>query len=473
MSNYNENDIKNLIAEMSEENYFSSSAVLSLAEVRFDSKDVSTLAIRYENKLTLEINMDFVNRFCRNESHIKALIMHELLHVILNHTSDDKSDDEDRFRHIVANIAFDAVINAMIHREYGEEYSSFMSEFYKKPMYPFLWILRPPPSELNQCVSAKCANSFSAQSKEIQIKRICERYHIPQDGVFVNLWCDIYKGKAVAEDVKNYLRDILKGISGDGFDIQRIMSILLGSHNSKIKIDSILSGVVSCKLSESIGAYPGLGNRLSDALYAASDEDPKDLWMKKTRRLIIKMLSDDGRYRCKTGALPIPLPFVSPTDKKSFVKMQWSEFLTYHLWELTAINEHAAANVYLDVSLSMSRILPLLIKILSSLTHLIKQPFWAFSTEVSEAIIENGHLKAASTGGTSLECVLKHILSNRVSSALIITDGYIENLDKDIVQMVNNRAKVFTLISPGGSAGEIKSSNLGKYIFLEEVPSED
>jgi predicted metal-dependent peptidase len=41
-------------------------------------------------------------------------------------------------------------------------------------------------------------------------------------------------------------------------------------------------------------------------------------------------------------------------------------------------------------------------------------------------VIERGALKAQTTGGTSMACVLAHLARTKPEAAVVVTDGYIE-----------------------------------------------
>jgi predicted metal-dependent peptidase len=48
---------------------------------------------------------------------------------------------------------------------------------------------------------------------------------------------------------------------------------------------------------------------------------------------------------------------------------------------------------------------------------------------VAPARIINNRLRADTTGGTSIACVLAHLARTRPQSAVIVTDGYIEAVE--------------------------------------------
>ncbi|MBI4668830.1 MAG: hypothetical protein HY747_06545 [Elusimicrobia bacterium] len=85
----------------------------------------------------------------------------------------------------------------------------------------------------------------------------------------------------------------------------------------------------------------------------------------------------------------------------------------------------SSANVYLDVSGSMERYIPWMYGVICGLSRYISPRIYLFSNMVAE-INREGLLKGnvKTTGGTDFDCVLEHIVKSRVSSALVITDGF-------------------------------------------------
>ncbi len=119
----NKMQVRALMHELMDENPFAIRAVLKILSVEF-TEAVPTLAVTNEPQPRLLINLAFINQHCRTEEHVKALLCHEFLHVLLRHT--DERGTPTKARHL----AVDAVINAIIHRQLGEKYSSLMSTYY-------------------------------------------------------------------------------------------------------------------------------------------------------------------------------------------------------------------------------------------------------------------------------------------------------------------------------------------------------
>jgi len=88
---------------------------------------------------------------------------------------------------------------------------------------------------------------------------------------------------------------------------------------------------------------------------------------------------------------------------------------------------------------------------------------------VVPAVIERGQLKAQTTGGTSLACVLEHVARTRPASAVVVTDGYIEILDRRLV-MKASATRLHVLVTRDGSPKELLNAGL-PYTQLDRIPS--
>ncbi|NIP93182.1 MAG: hypothetical protein GWO24_06885, partial [Akkermansiaceae bacterium] len=115
-----------ILAELIEENDLACQGVLSISELVFTGT-VPTLSVTLrDDPPRLLVNLDFVREHCRREEHVKALLLHEFLHVLLNHTGE--YDVASR----AVNLALDAVINHIIHRSCGEDYSEIFRLYYRE-----------------------------------------------------------------------------------------------------------------------------------------------------------------------------------------------------------------------------------------------------------------------------------------------------------------------------------------------------
>jgi hypothetical protein len=114
----------------------------------------------------------------------------------------------------------------------------------------------------------------------------------------------------------------------------------------------------------------------------------------------------------------------------------------------------------------MNAEMPHVIALLGALRRHIRMPFWAFSTEVRPATIRAGRLVTATTGGTSMECVLRHIAATRPQSAVVLTDGYIESVRPESISAAA-ATRIHCIVTRDGSTHELdraglKSTQLGR-----------
>ena len=213
----------------------------------------------------------------------------------------------------------------------------------------------------------------------------------------------------------------------------------------------------------------GIGGPLADTLFAAENA-PMRRWETKTLTVIKKYITPDRQSRARREELwTYRIPILSPADRRAFLRAQWSPFLPESSWEGHRLKLSGTAQVYLDVSGSMNHAMPLIIGLLNRLGRHIRRPFWAFSNEVAPAVIEKGNLKTSTTGGTSMACVLEHVAKTRPDAAIIITDGYIEALDRRLVVKAAG-TRLHVLVTRDGNPNLIKRAGLS-YTQLDGVPS--
>jgi hypothetical protein len=212
---------------------------------------------------------------------------------------------------------------------------------------------------------------------------------------------------------------------------------------------------------------------LSGPRYAAVFE-PRDervlQWEGRALEVLKRHLLPDPRSRAiDERPRDTLLPVLTPGDRRAFVGALWRPFLPEARWSAAALHRRGTAHVYLDVSGSMNAEMPLLVQLLGRLSGYIRRPFWAFSNVVAPAVIERGQLKADTTGGTSLACVLEHVARTRPPSAVIVTDGYIEKVPPQLVLDARG-TRLHALVTRDGNPSALASCGL-PFTQLERVPS--
>ena len=68
-----------------------------------------------------------------------------------------------------------------------------------------------------------------------------------------------------------------------------------------------------------------------------------------------------------------------------------------------------------------------------------------------------------------MTCVLEHVAKTRPEAAVVLTDGYIEKLDREAV-MKASATRLHVLVTRDGSPAEISRAGLA-YTQLDKVPS--
>ena len=446
-----------LLLELIDENPFAIRATLQILKVEFTS-DIPTLAVTCETQPRLLVNLDFLTKNTKSEIQVKAVIVHEFLHVLLRHTEGRQPLSPAR------HLAFDAVINSIIHRQYGTDYSSMMSSHYGNAK-GLQKLLRPMNSE--------------------EWDWFLKNYTTAPE--WARAWNGLYKGSLIADDIESLASTLSASVftastggdcgpfalEGGGLDI----SDLLGNHadlgnelsGSLVKaVESALKQMNGHGIWRSPGQR-GVGGSMADALFA-SDTASVRRWESKTMALMKKFLTPDRKSQAQREELwNYRIPVLSTGDRRAFLRAQWSPFLPEASWEGQRFKQDGTAQVYLDVSGSMDAEMPLIINLLNRVGRRIRRPFWAFSNQVAPAVIEHGQLRTSTTGGTSMQCVLDHVAKTRPDAAIVITDGFIEKLRPEWVAKTAG-SRLHVLLTRNGSANLLKEVGL-PYTQLEKVPS--
>lgn len=427
--NFDEFTFSGILSDLIDENSFACRAALSLSGVRY-TQDVPTASVSLEQRPVLSVNLAFLNAHCRTEVHVKALLIHEFLHVLLRHTL------EIRRMNPALNLALDSVINAMIHRKLGGDYSGFMSDYYAgaKGMQK---LLRPPSS--GEC-----------------------RVESEMDYGTFQLWYNTYAGRIQYQDV-------LESIKGRAvLNIEQSLAdgrpLLLGNHDENAILDpGDLPGHLEGLLNEAArqlaadGSLPGNPHTKPGDLSVPPAKNPHiAAWQRQTMALLRGLVTPDRRSTTDSVLDSVFLPIPSTTDRRGIVQGLWNPILRDMAWAVTRPVPLGSVLVYLDVSGSMDEELQALVTLLNRLGPIIRRPFYAFGTTVEPATIRNGRLQTRTTGGTCLGPVIQHIRKTNPQKALIATDGFVEGLSKAYCATLGTRVEV--LLTPEGTTDRLRAS---------------
>jgi hypothetical protein len=396
---------RSILFETIDENPLASRAVLSLCSIHFTS-DVPTLSVSLGKKSTLSVNLDFIQANCRTVEHVKTLLIHEFLHILLGHTL--------QIRELTpaVNIALDAVINAIIHRKFGHTYSSLMSEYYGSQT-GLLALLRPLNSKENRRLE-------NADDKSVPPPPL------------LDLHSRLYEGTTLAEDVLAIANSFGKRALNKALSSGRV---LLGDHERETQTAEAL-GESEAKLfeqaiatvSDGVFRRPSLLGSSVPKLQTHERSIPAPVkWRQNTLPVLRRLLLPDPKSplefkRDGTSFLPV----LNPSDRRGSLRALWNPLIPEIAWPTAQKKPAGTIQIYLDVSGSMHPFLEALVALLHGFYAQIRKPFWAFSTSVFPAQIINGRLNTKTTYGTSLACVFEHIQKTAPKKALIVTDGFVD-----------------------------------------------
>ena len=430
-----------LYRELIEENPFAVRAVLKVLQVEF-TETVPTLAVTCETRPRLLVNLAFLKKHCRTDQHVKAVICHEFLHVLLRHTERIAAFSP------AEHVAFDAVINAIIHRELGDDYSEFMSRYYAKEK-GVRRLLRPP-------THTERTPDFGSRSP------------------LMGAWVSLYNGLLIADDIADLAKDVL--------DVKTVPStgtVLIGGHDHTEFVGE-LPEVLQEALDQALKSMNGCGiwrspkergvgaNAYRAAIPGVSEGVQR--WRRETLEVLRRHLVPDPKaVRHDTRPLHFTVPVLSPGDRRATLRALWSPLLPEALWSTEQRLRSGTAQVYLDVSGSMNAEMPLIIGLLARLGSFIHKPLWAFSNVVAKAEIVNGRLLADTTGGTSMACVLEHIAETRPAAAVVVTDGYIETLSPGLLAGVRG-TRLHVIVTRDGSPAMLHQAGIS-YSQLSRLPT--
>lgn len=447
----NGGEFHSIYQELIEENPLAIRAVLKVLHVEFTDA-VPTLAVTCEDRPRLLVNLGFVREHCHTDAHVKAVICHEFLHVLLRHT--------ERFTILTPaeHLALDAVINAIIHRTLGPDYSGMMSRYYGEER-GIAKLLRPPTVKEQEGIRSAGWGSGRARDRQVQVA-----------------WGGLYAGTLVADDIRDLAREHLTRKT-------RPTAVLIGNHVALDRGSSPgpdTSLVLSDALDATLKAMNGSGVfRSPTGRGVGADAYRNEVrgadtavgrWRRETYAVLRRHLLPDPRSIAREPSpRSFTLPVLSPGDRRAALRSLWSPFLPDARWETEHTARAGSAHVYLDVSGSMNAEMPLIVALLGRLTPYIRRPFWAFSNVVAPACIKQGRLIADTTGGTSMGCVLAHVARTRPKAAIVVTDGYIESIARAQVAATAG-TRLHVILTRDGSATEFRHAGL-PYTQLSRLPS--
>lgn len=434
---WTESHIRDIVADMAEENPLACRALLGISEVVF-SEQVPTLAVDLSASPRLLVNLGFCNAHLHSETDVKCVLLHEFLHVLMGHTQRYEKMDA------IRNLALDAIINATIGRLMGKSYSAFFERFYAYSYPQFL--LRP--------IASGWIENLPEQNVQVF-------------GVWYRLHRRVQDGRISADELDEILEESLKG------ELEALAAIpFLGNHQpAKVSTEN---GRLLDALLQRIGGKEPWDN--SDAPQQGVSKQMEALkrfelrkWREDTYKLIQRCVQPSNRGRRSFAEVEMSMPVAHPSDRRALARAMASPLMPMFRQPSFESRPGGITTVYLDVSGSMNDLLQEMVSLLFAFREYLDMPLYTFSELVTEARFHEGRLVFETTGGTSIDVVLKHIRQHKVKRCLIVTDGWVGGFSKSQLKGIPENC-IHALITHDGSTewfGQAKCF----YRMLEKLKS--
>jgi hypothetical protein len=370
------------------------------------------------------INPEFVKTHAATPEKLLVLVMHELHHVLLGHTTLFPRTTP------VQNFVFDAVINGIVCRMFPHpEYTTFFSDYYSSERFPEC-LLRPPPGWPDSSDQTVPALLELPEDQRVKVQEVHSALYSETGASYHEVFSVLPK---VLEESGS--EDAINQGTGTFTKVP-----LLGSHDDGAIPDGQLDQYAPLLFDivrDLVEQWPQppdpiRGRSLADVL-ASTPVCPKKEPSNRAilRRLIRKVagLTGSGRIRRQRedqSETVTPIPALS---RRSIVLQALGSQPLLHPGTIPwsrRISTGEQVRVYIDVSGSMGNVLRALYGAVLDCHELVFPTVHLFSTriaDVSLAELKSG--KCLSTGGTDIGCVADHMARHRVSRALLITDGWV------------------------------------------------
>ena len=411
------------------------SGLLRLLDI-VETDSVPTAAVECRVQPRMLVNPAFVDAHAQSPEKLLMLVMHELHHVLLGHTT--------LFPRITTaqNFVFDAVINGILCRMFpAPEYTAFFTDYYRADRFPEC-LLRPPPGWPNRTRGLTGAwNALSAQIARDALNALDPTLRVRVLEVHEALYSET---GASYHEVYELLPKLLVVLGP-----QALAGVpLLGGHDAQSgpdegsdqESDGTLqsqSPLLFDLVRELVEQWPQppdpiRGRSLAEVLKQQS-VDPRPVPSNRAllQRLIRKVAGVQGpglfsRQQDAMVETMTPLPGFS---RRSLVFQALGHTPLLHPgvvpWR-RRVRSGELVHVYLDVSGSMNSVLGALYGAVLDCQALVHPQVHLFSSKVVDVTLAD--LRAGrrhSTGGTDIGCVAAHMQSQGVRRAVMITDGWV------------------------------------------------
>lgn len=382
-----------------------------------ETGSVESAAVTCRGRARLLVNPRFVEEYCQRDEYLFLLVMHEMWHVLLGHTT---LYERPTLEH---NLAFDALINAGLARQHADPaHRGFFESLNPHDVFPAL-LLRPPVGWPEHPV-------YDAPGPEGTSAMLRRLYPPMRDGVL--------EGEAMIEPTYGEILELIRA----GASVGALDGVLIGGHGAPDGDDPMADELFGDVVRRIVSKWPppplplhgrDAGGELRPE-WVQRRPNPASLRREFARVLgrVLMPSPEGGRrhQRCVERVVVGPGPLLNPTDRLLTARraLLGESVLTNQEIAVTRRVPAAPAKalVYLDVSGSMGSLLLYLTDLLVGPARQGLLAVRQFSTDVAPltlADLQSGQL--TTTLGTDINCVADDLIARRETRALIVTDGYV------------------------------------------------
>jgi len=298
----------------------------------------------------------------------------------------------------------------------GADYTRLFSDYYRADRFPEC-LLRPPPGWPAEQVEAAPG-----------IAELPEPARALANEVHQALYSE---AGASYHEVYKILPRVLKAGGGGVAGIP-----LIGDHSGTVALEQ-QSPLLFDVVSDLVGKWPQppnpiRGRALSDVI-KSGEIAPKPTPTNRAilRRLILRVARTgaSGRIRrIRPSYLEAPSP-IPNLARRSIVLRALGVPTLLHPGKVPwpqRVPASERVHVYLDVSGSMDSVLPALYGAVLDCAEYVHPDVHLFSNSVADMTLAQLRAgKRKTTGGTDVDCVANHMRAQRITRAVLITDGYV------------------------------------------------
>lgn len=400
------------------------SGLLRLLDI-VETESVPTAAVECLAQPRLLINPKFVAAHAETPEKILMLVMHELHHVLLGHTTLFPRTNPTQ------NFVFDAVINGILCRMFpGAEYTAFFTDYYSATSFPEC-LLRPPVGWPRRVET----NEADWQVTDPATRERIQEVHM---ALYSKTGASYFEVSQLLPRLLRSSAKDAKNISVDQADVSNIP--LLGEHRAAADDGKLehTSPVLFDIVRDLVEQWPqppdpingrSLAEVMTTSTISPQRKNPTNRAL--LRSLICKVADQraEGRLlKHRPEATPTVTAIPTFSRRGAVLQALGAQLLLYPgavTWPKT-IPSGDQVRVYLDVSGSMDSVLKALYGAVLDCKALVYPTVHLFSTRIADiTLAELKAGKCQTTGGTDIVCVARHMAKHQVKRALIITDGWV------------------------------------------------